>query len=829
MARQNIVPNPSQKLFEAYMDFSGGLNSEIANDRLKDTEFPIFENIDLSGRASAKRRYGRDLLTSIAGNAQGMQWFYRSGQPAPDLFVAISGKLYVANNGSPSSLQQVPLTNADGTTFTFQSTLPIEMVQYKTSLFVATGTKLLEVAWGSNGWAGSPVVAYKPSSLEVTNQGLNALADNPASWITDLGAATVKIDSITCSPPNPVINQPADFTVHVEKPSNLQLNYAWAWRHTGSGTYAQLGTYQNNNASLTLPDTGAVDIQVQTSKVNTNIGTWDDNQADGWVNMIGGSQWDSADGVGCGIVQGTTPCAEDGSLKSWKDYSTPIDLSAGDTIDWYWTSYSSSTSSGDTTPGAFQINFYTAGNLTTPVLTIKSPGGEMGRGIGGGWIHDKVTYDNSITGLNNIVRVGICGYETTSGNYIANSTGSYTINSNDTTTRVDNILAYNSNSSTTYSQTFQIVGVANPVTDPTTYANIQTCRMVRYDEGSDTLILGKDSVYPGQIYVSNISNPRYFPVNGRIDFSHGTNDPITSFLRFQNYYMVFTKTSISVIEDLGSSSYSVKQVHSEIGCVADRSAKVVNNEVYFLSAEGIFKVTPHPYRPDIMQVSRIDWQMKSTITPDTDACAITYDNQYWICFPSKLIIYRMYYDRSVWVKDTSSKLNISQFIQYGNEMYQLSADGNIYTTNKTRYDDAGEAYTMSLESKYFDLDASFNFKKLKRAYFLAHSYSDHDINYNVTVTADGQTVLNPVETTFPIVNGVASIQQSTVPNVQFYGGTAFGTWLLGYSPFGAVNVSAKVLHVHGKARRVKVAFTHSDPVACELFGFGLEFKMKKPY
>lgn len=835
--RQNIVPNPAQKLFEAYMDFSGGLNSEVANEKLKDTEFPIFQNVDLSGRASAKRRYGRDLLTSLSGTAQGMQWFYRSGQPAPDLFVAVSGQLYVAPNGSPGTLINVPMTDSTGAAFTFQTTLPIEMVQYKTSLFVATGTKLIEVVVNQNaqcGFSASPVIAYKPSSLEVVAVGLNSLADNPASWITDLGAATIKIDSITCSPPNPVINQAANFTAHVEKPYNVLLDYAWSWRHTGSGVYTTLANTTTNSASLTLPDTGGIDIQVQTSKVDQTVGDWDTGTDPGgtWHNITVGDPTDGVSDSGhAGILQGSATCQDDSSLVAWKDFVTPIDLSATDTIDWWWTTYSSNTSTGDTA-GACTLKFYTAGNLTTPVLTVQSPGGEYGRGLGGSWNHTKVTYNNSVVGLNNIVRVGVSGSEmSTGGTYVANSPTNWTIASNDTTCRIDDMVAYLAASSVTYSQTFQVEGVTNPVTDPTTYANIQTCRMVRYDETSDTLILGKDSVYPGQIYVSNTSNPRYFPVNGRIDQSHGTNDPITAFVRFQSYYIVFTKTTISVIENLGDpASYSVKQVHNEIGCVAARTAKVVNNDVYFLSAEGVYKVTPHPYRVDIMVVSRIDWQIKSAITPDTDACAITYDNMYWICFPSKKIIYRCYYGAGgVWVKDISSKLNISQFIQYGATMYQLSTDGNIYSTNKTRYDDAGETYIMTLESKYYDLDASFNFKKLKRAYFLSHTYGNETVNYATTITADGAIVLNPEVTTFPIVNGIASIDITTTPNIVFTSGSAFGSWLLGYSPFGDVNVQAKVLHIHGKARRVKVRFEHSDPVSCELFGFGLEFKMKKPY
>lgn len=862
MARQNIVPNPAQKLFEAYMDFSGGLNSEIANDRLKDNEFPIFENADLSGRASAKRRYGRDLIAYITQNTQGMFWFYRSGQPTPDLFIAAGGQLYVLHWANPSvwndianhtwedfanvtwdtlqnaSFVNVPCKDLAGGVFTFQTTLPVEGVQYMTSLFVATGTKLVEVTWDSTNsvYTANQVTAYKPSTLEATNVGLNALADTPSSWIQDTTAGAVSITTIIPSLKVGLINTPIDFTAHVQKPVNVNVDVAFTFRPAGAGSYQSLGsTIQNFTCEASFQNSGEYDIQATASATTTSLNECDNTT--GWVNtgtdyLLAGNNLDGVDGIAPALVftstSGGLPPNQATAVNSevaYYNFPTAIDMSGCDTLTWWWTKYSQSTQSG-MNDNVVQLHFYTAGNLTTPILTVGNKGG-TGRGMGGGWQKETSTFNGALTGMNQIVRMGVQGLN--GGAYIPNT--GYQPSSNDSSDRLDQIRMFHSGVSASYIlQNYSVGGVNDPLTDPATYQHMQTCRMVRLDESTGCLILGKDSVYPGQIYVSQPNNPRYFATNGRIDFSDGTNEPVTSFVRFQNYYMAFTKTSISVVEGIGTSSYSVKKVHSEIGCVADRSAKVVNNDLYFLSAEGIYKITPHPYRIDIMNVTRIDWQMKSEITPDTDACAITYDNQYWIAFPSKKVVYRCYYDNSgVWVKDTGTKLNITQFLQYGNTMYQLSSDGSLYLANKNRFDDVGEAFTMSLESKYFDLDASFNYKKLKRVYFLAHSYREHDVNYGVTIIADGQVVLSPTVTTFPIVNGVVQQVDTTTPNLNFYGGTNFGTWLLSYSPFGDVNVQAKVMHVHGKARRVKIKFTHSDPVACELLGFGLEFKMKKPY
>ena len=96
MARQQTNFNPATKEFEAYLDFSGGHNSEVSNERLADHEFPLMVNVDNSGRGSAKTRSGRVDMPHPAAlggtNAQGMFNFYRAGTADPDIIIAASGQ-----------------------------------------------------------------------------------------------------------------------------------------------------------------------------------------------------------------------------------------------------------------------------------------------------------------------------------------------------------------------------------------------------------------------------------------------------------------------------------------------------------------------------------------------------------------------------------------------------------------------------------------------------------------------------------------------------------------------------------------------------------------
>jgi hypothetical protein len=63
--------------------------------------------------------------------------------------------------------------------------------------------------------------------------------------------------------------------------------------------------------------------------------------------------------------------------------------------------------------------------------------------------------------------------------------------------------------------------------------------------------------------------------------------------------------------------------------------------------------------------------------------------------------------------------------------------------------------------------------------------------------------------------------------MDFYAGTALGSWVLSKVPLGRTETSVQKASVRGKCRRVKVSFKHIENTPCEIYGFGLEFKAKK--
>jgi hypothetical protein len=729
LARQSITPNPSLKLFEAYMDFSGGLNSEQSNERLRDNEFITLDNVDLSSRGSAKRRTGRVLLNTQTGRGQGLFYYYRQGQSKPDIILAIGGALYVRENGS-TTLK--PITIVDGAgTLTFQATQNINAVQYGISMFVATGTKLCELSYDTSpAWAPSTVYAvnamvnangliytctvagtsgtvapthtsgiatdgtvtwqytsqvwnakvvdpYKPTVQEAIFIGTNGLAASPDAYVQDGTDTALAVAGIKPSRRTGVVNAKTTMTGYINKPSGMGgIDYKWEYKKSADSTWV-LGR----------------DFTADTS---------------------GGKTWDF------------TP-----------DTAVNYDI-----------------------------------RLTVRATGTSTP-----------------TPNSSLT------------------NYVVNKT-------------------------------------EDKLNTPKPVSGIQTCRKILLHW--DRLILSGDSSNPYQMYISDLNAPRYFPTTNTISFDTGKLEPITAITRFRDMLVIFTKTTIQTLSGKSPDDYRHSLIHDGIGCVASRSAAVAGNVVIFLSSEGLHLLKPNALTLEVMNVARIDFPIRSAIASlvklsatvtdgsysgsygASDACAMVYDSQYWLCFPSSQVVYRFYYDGNMWVRDTSSRLTFNQMSNYGDDIYELSVGGKLYQQDKTVWTDDGEVYPVTVESKAFDLSASFNFKKLKRVYMLGKHFQTTNTNLKVTITADSAIVMTPETGQAQVIDDRAVWITTSTPNMHFYTGTTVGSWILSKIPLGNVQVSVQKASIRGKCRRVKVKIVHDENTPCEVFGFGLEFKEKRP-
>lgn len=665
MARQQTNFNPAVKEFEAYLDFSGGQNSAVSNERLNDNEFPLMLNVDNTGRGSAKTRYGRvdrggpkRLLGSTVSKGQGLFNFYRANVAEPVLIGAAHGQLYLMRRPvALGTIEKINIVDGTDTDFRFQTQLPIEAAQYRDTLYIATGTKLVQLTYESNLYKAKTVEPYQPTVQEAIYIGTNGLAPDPDAYIQD-GTGTLDVTGIKPASRNGSVNQDINMTAYINRPAGDSgtIDYKWEYKRSSETTFP------------------------------------------------------------------TTP---------FKDFTA---------------------------------------NAKTQAIKFDQP----------------TKYDIKVT---------------------VRKTG--------TTTPTKEYLLTN----------FQVNATENPPN--MSMVGIQKCRKIILHW--DRLLMSGDDTNPFQMYISHLQNPRYFPVSNTINFDFGKQEPITAVVRFQDMLVVFTRSTIQTLLGKSVDDYQRYLIHDGLGCVAGRTATVVGNNVLFLSHDGVYALKPNPYRLETMNVGRIDQPIQREIDPaQTDACAVVHDSQYWLCFPSKKEIYRYYFERKVWTKDTSENLDIAQFLLSADDVFNLTSEGRVYQHDRTVFMDAGIPYDMVIESKFYDLSASFNNKKLKRLYILARHEKEYDVNMFVTVKADSALAITPDSGTInrDDENGW-SWQVVTAPNFEFLRGTTFGTWIVGDSPFGDIELSVQRASVRGKCRRVKFSVRTSSTEPCEMYGFAFQFKLKK--
>jgi len=393
--------------------------------------------------------------------------------------------------------------------------------------------------------------------------------------------------------------------------------------------------------------------------------------------------------------------------------------------------------------------------------------------------------------------------------------------------------------------------------------NIQKCRRILLHWDRLIMYDPKPSTTDGtlnqqdQIFISHVGEPRYFPQTNTISFSADTQQRVRKIVRYRNILLIFTPDTVQSLAGQSPADYVRSLVNNQVGAIWGGSVQVVENDVYFVSKSGIYAIRPNTYTQDNFNVLGLDFLIQEEFATEfivTDAVAssgaadaqvnsIVFDNQY-ILYGTNGKVYRHYYDRKAWVTDTFSHLGTVKFsapivASFNGEQAIVEpvlrtvgavTSSSLHALDKSVYTDVTVAYTMRLRTKYFDLSQAFNFKKLRKLYIIARLQNE-DINLLVKVQADSAVILDPESGTAvvdPITHTVTWVT-TTTPNFVFYAGTYLYTnFAVGANPLGDNTLSVLKTNIRAKCRRVRLEFEHTDGTPCELYGFGMEFRSKKP-
>jgi hypothetical protein len=366
----------------------------------------------------------------------------------------------------------------------------------------------------------------------------------------------------------------------------------------------------------------------------------------------------------------------------------------------------------------------------------------------------------------------------------------------------------------------------NQTVDSTT---IKTCNRILLHW--DRLIMYGDTTQKQAIFISDLKNPRYFPLPNSLEFKNPEQEPLNALVRFRDMIVAFAASSIQALFGKSPQDYQRFTIHTGIGCVAPLSAAVMGNYISFLSSEGLYALISVGTSESRLNVKRIDDNIKNLITKDSDAIGVTFNNQYHIVYPSQKKRFRYYHEQGVWARDESDKMDFSNMYTIGGELYAQSASNGItYVFDDSVYTDDGFIYEDIVETKSFDFGVPYNPKKLKELQLLM-AYEGDNIESYCYVYADGNLILNPdtdeSHAALDANHNVTWIPVSN-PNMQSNVGTVFGSWIMGSSAWGNQELYLNKINISGKCLRTKVRIVNKKPLANRFLGVAYVFKLKKP-
>lgn len=346
----------------------------------------------------------------------------------------------------------------------------------------------------------------------------------------------------------------------------------------------------------------------------------------------------------------------------------------------------------------------------------------------------------------------------------------------------------------------------------------------------DRLIMYGDTSKTDAIYISQLENPLYFPMNNTLKFENPKAEGLTAITHYRDLLVAFTPTSIQSLTGKDPSTYVRTVLNTKIGCIAPYSTSIIDNYVAFLSYDGVYVLKTLAYTTDLANVQKIDINVDNIVDKDVNAVGLSFNNQYYLNLPSSNIQLRYYYQYGIWTKDESSKLNFKQYFNYNGELYALGNDGAVYRFDDSVYDDDGEVYEDYFETKGYDFGLPYNPKKLKELQLLMAHFNT-TANIKVEAYADDSLALTTDQSYASIdENGNVvwnDLDESNL-SVAVDSGTIFGTWKLGYAAFGSLTSSVEKFKLSGKCYYSKITMSHTEAVQNKILGLGFIYKVKKP-
>lgn len=338
------------------------------------------------------------------------------------------------------------------------------------------------------------------------------------------------------------------------------------------------------------------------------------------------------------------------------------------------------------------------------------------------------------------------------------------------------------------------------------------------------LILYHDDLNSGLIFVSHLQQPNFFPTPNTLLFENKESEPLMSVVKYRDMLVAFTPSTIQALYGTNPTNFRRIVLNTGIGCIAPYTSQVTSNYITFLSRDGVYALSSLSMQQDHANVEKLDKGVDNVIDRSSNACAVSHNEQYHLCFPDTKKRMRFYYEQGgVWTKDESEKLDFIVMHEWEGDLYaQSQSTGTVYRFDESVFDDDGYVYEDRIESKEYDFNEPYLLKKMKRLKLFMET-QDQEVNVNLYIYLDGVVALTPKTEYAETVDGVTSWVTEINPNLVIRSGTVLGGWVMGSDAFGSLSSRTFFKRLSGRFRRAKIIFSHTEATPNQVLGFGFVF------
>lgn len=344
------------------------------------------------------------------------------------------------------------------------------------------------------------------------------------------------------------------------------------------------------------------------------------------------------------------------------------------------------------------------------------------------------------------------------------------------------------------------------------------------------------------IYFSEQFQYDYVPNLNYVLLPLNSTDEITHINFFRGAYIIFTKESIwRMSGTIFGQDFAVVKVNDFIGCIAPDSVRAVNNNLLFLSRQGLYVLTQSYYQEGLENVKKVDERISDIIPFDENAYGVMYQEQYWLLLPEAEYDTLKYYYNIGKVNGghpftTDTYTVYPENLEVFNGVIYSIRDGNYYRYDKDYTDflprNANSSvvedylYTYRFTTKNDDFGYATHDKKVKSVYFKIRA--GVDVLIGATIFVNELAVIDP-NTYEATINefGEVIYNKTYETNLEVPIDDPLGTFVLGKDTLGGSGVRVHKFVIGKKGKNFAITIEQKINGFFNIEDIGYLFKLGK--